>query len=241
MSELYRLVFRGEVLPGQHPAVVRKRLAQAASFDEAALEKLFSGRPVVLKRETDRTTAARFQALFKKAGARLRVLPVEAGEAHDRSDDRSAALPASARGPAPDGELELLPAGADVLREDERTPWRPRPVDTTHLRLQGAQFFVSEATPAEPALDVTHLSLAELGENLGPEQPAPQRVVQAPDLPVAPPGERLTPPAAPTPPAVDVDGIAFDLAEVGADIGTKPRPAPPPAPDVSHLKLVDGD
>ena len=40
MSELYRLTFRGEVLPGQHPAVVRKRLAQEAAFDDAVLDKL---------------------------------------------------------------------------------------------------------------------------------------------------------------------------------------------------------
>jgi hypothetical protein len=36
MSEAYRLIFRAEVLEGQHPAVVRKRLAEAAGFRRCA-------------------------------------------------------------------------------------------------------------------------------------------------------------------------------------------------------------
>ncbi|HEX7036792.1 MAG TPA: hypothetical protein VF210_13520 [Pseudomonadales bacterium] len=216
MSERFRLIFRGEVLPGQHPAVVRRRLSQAASFDEATLDRLFSGRPVVLKREADRATAARFQVLFKKAGARLRVVPAEAAAAHD-SDSESAPASTAAAEPSSEAGLALLPPGAPVLRDDERTPWRPREIDTSHLKLDGAQYVVAQVSPPVPAPDVSHLTLAEPGENLGPEAPAPRR------------------------PAVDVDAIAFDVAEPGADLDTRERAAPPPAPDVSHLTLVDDE
>lgn len=219
MSERFRLIFRGEVLPGQHPAVVRKRLSQAASFDDAALDRLFSGRPVVLKREADRATAARFQVLFKKAGARLRVMPVEAAAVQDSPPPDSGPVsgPTTAAEASGEGGLTLLPPGAPVLREDERTPWRPREIDTSRLNLDGAQYVVPEESRPLPAPDVSHLTLAEPGENLGPERPAPLR------------------------PAVDVDTVAFDLAEPGADLGTGQRAAPPPAPDVSHLGLVDDD
>ena len=77
-EERYRLVFRGELLDGQHPAVVKKRLEERLKLQPERLEQLFTGKPVVLKQAADTRTAARFQAAFKGAGARLRVLPTDA-------------------------------------------------------------------------------------------------------------------------------------------------------------------
>jgi hypothetical protein len=197
MSDVYRLVFRGEVLDGQHPAVVRKRLAQAADFDDGVLDKLFSGRPVVLKHAADTATAARFQALFKKAGARLRVLPVETDdEATEPSDD----------------ELQLLPAGADILRDDERSPWQPREIDTHVLALEDARITVAQEPPAAAGPDVSHLTMAEIGVDLGPRHQAPEHPVRAPDLEIAP---------------------------AGSDLGQQRRSAPPAPPDTSALRLME--
>ena len=60
----------------------------------AQVEKLFSGKPVVLKRGVDRPTAARYQALFKKAGGQLRVRPEPIGEGAAASDSSPAVSPA---------------------------------------------------------------------------------------------------------------------------------------------------
>ncbi len=73
MDEKYRLIFSGELLDGQHRAVVKRRLSELLTLKDGQVEKLFSGQPVVLKRGVDRETAARYQALFKKAGGQLRV------------------------------------------------------------------------------------------------------------------------------------------------------------------------
>ena len=73
MSERFRLLFRGEILEGQHQAVVKKRLAKLLGIDEAKAERLFAGKSVVIKKDADRATAERYQAEFKHAGARLRV------------------------------------------------------------------------------------------------------------------------------------------------------------------------
>ena len=73
MDEKYRLVFRGEVLEGQHRAVVQRRLKLAFEYSAGQLEKLFSGSAVVLKQSVDKETAASYQAIFKKAGGRLMV------------------------------------------------------------------------------------------------------------------------------------------------------------------------
>lgn len=247
MSDLYKLVFRGEVLEGQHPAVVRKRLAEAAAFDQAALDKLFSGQPVVLKRQADTATAARLQVMFKKAGARLRVLPVEGEEEMGGTSAPARAQPAtdSPRSGAPSSgshaALELLPAGSDILRTDERTPFRPREVETGGLALEGARFQVPEAPPQPAGPDLSHLTLAQTGADLGPRRPPPPDAVRAPELQIAEVGADLAPRAAAAPPAVDFASLAFDVAPPGSNLGQQASPPPPAAPDTSHLSLTSDD
>lgn len=243
MSELYKLVFRGEVLDGQHPAVVRKRLAEAAGFDAAALDKLFSGRPVVLKRAADAATAARLQLLFKTAGARLRALPAPADQAaagdqasSDPSRRAGDAAERAARAGEADQDLMLLPEGSEVLREDERSVWQPREVDTGALALEQPELATRPADPVPPAPDVSHLSLAETGVRLGAERP-PATPLPAPDLELAAAGVDLAPRAVQPPAPVDFASLRFEVAPAGADLGQKPSPPPPAAPDTAHLSL----
>ncbi len=253
MSDHYKLVFRGEVLDGQHPAVVRKRLATAGGFDDAALDKLFSGRPVVVKREADTATAARFQVLFKKAGARLRVLPLEVEDdlvqpagASAAGDGAGQQPDAAAPGDRSSGNFELLPAGSAILRDDERARWQPRHIDTGGLSLEGARFIVPDSASvgergrlaATGGPDVSHLSLAELGVDLSSARPEPAHVVEAPALEIAAAGEDLAPRAAPTPAPLHMDELDFDVAPAGADLGQRKPPPAPEAPDTSHLTLT---
>ncbi|MEZ5561284.1 MAG: hypothetical protein R3E86_22430 [Pseudomonadales bacterium] len=240
MSETYRLVFRGEVLDGQHPAVVRKRLAQALNLDEPRMDRLFSGEPVVLKREADTAAATHFQALFKKAGARLRVLPVAGHEAPPvratGGGGRAGAASASGSGESPrtrasSGQSDqttvsearagqpgmvLLPPGSDVLRDDERSRFEPAMPDTSHISL---------AQPGTRLSDGSGLIVDE---------------VAVPDFAVAELGTRLGEARTAAAPAVDLDEIDFDVAEAGAELGEKRRELPPAPPDTSHLS-VRGD
>ena len=50
MSEQYRLVFSAEVVEGQHPAVVKKRLAAVLKLDDERMNVLFSGKNPFLSR-----------------------------------------------------------------------------------------------------------------------------------------------------------------------------------------------
>ncbi len=248
MSESYKLVFRGEVLEGQHPAVVRKRLGESGGFAEEALDKLFSGRPVIVKREADTATAARFQALFRKAGARLRVLPVETGDDPLSTGPAAAAGPGTASAPASeaapgrsassDDGFELLPAGSDILRDDERSGFETREIDTGGLALEGARFVVDEAAPDAPSPDVSHLSVAEAGADLGGgaavQAPAD---VPVPSFEIAEPGADLSPRRAPDIPPIDPATVTFEVAPAGSDLGERKSSAPAAAPDVSHLSL----
>lgn len=211
MSERYRLLFRGEVHEGQHPAVVKKRLGQALKLDDERLETLFSGKAVILKRDADPPTAARYQALFKNSGARLRILAVD--KPADVPDERRPSADSGSR-----ASLELLPPRSDVLRAEERPGVEPVNVDVSHIGLQGAVFDLPDDVPAdEPeGPDVSHLSVADVGAKLSPAGAAPT-------------------------PSIDVDGVVFEVAEVGTTMDQRPRSAAPPAPDTSHLKIRPAD
>jgi hypothetical protein len=151
MSDTYKLLFRGEVLEGQHPAVVRRRLGEVLGLDEPRLERLFGGQPVVVRAEADADTATRLQALFRKAGARLRVVAVPPAEPAE-----------SAQPSGPAFDPELLPVGSDVLRDDEREPWCPREIDTDHLALQDpAQLVIDAGPPPPPPPDTSRFRLLE--------------------------------------------------------------------------------
>jgi hypothetical protein len=183
MSERYKLVYRGEVLEGQHPAVVRKRLAETASYGNEHLDLLFSGRPVVVKRDVDAATAARLRALFKQAGARLAVLAVESPAGAAAAPRGNAAPPehvgAAAERAAAD-DLQLLPSGSPVLRDDERQSWLPREIDTDGLSLADVGVTLGQtAPPPVPDVDLSALNfeVAPVGATLGDETRGPTPTV----------------------------------------------------------------
>ncbi len=254
MSDAYRLVFSGEVIEGQHPAVVRKRLAAVLKLADDKMDVLFSGKAVVVKKAADESTAARYQQAFQKAGARLRVLPAEGDEAmpapaaapqspaaETSAQTSDAAAPASADS---DG-LSVLPVGTPVLEEDERAQVAAVDIDTSHISVQGTVFDTGDGLDEADAVEapnVDHLTIAELGTELGFAERMEVVVAEVDanfDLAalgalMAEPGEAAEPP----PGAAAAD---FDVAEPGADLDQQKKDTPPAAPDTGHLKLVDDD
>ncbi len=249
MEDRYRLVFRGEVLDGQHAAVVKKKLGLALKLEGPRLDELFKGRPVVIKRDTDTATAARYQAAFKAAGARLRVLPVAGRtpapappvEASSAASRDAAGVDTQSSEPDADAAFSLRPRGADMLDPSERPKPRVVQVDVSHLSLAapGVRLGADTQSPAPVAPDTSHFTLAEPGADLGgAERIETLEVTLDPDWEVAQPGARLGGESKPVSPAVDLSRIHFDVAPRGADLGQKKAPPPPPAPDTSHLKLT---
>lgn len=74
--ELYKITFGGEVVGAMSRGEVAENLKARFKFNEAALEKMFSGKAVVLKSGLDKETAERFARGLWQAGARCRVEPV---------------------------------------------------------------------------------------------------------------------------------------------------------------------
>ena len=204
---------------------------------------------------TDQKPAARYQEAFKKAGARLRVLPVEAGDqaaeeasaaappaSSEATPASSEATPASSEAtPASQPGLNVLPVGSDLLTNSERSDVVDAEVDTSHLAVQDVPRVTRTQTPAVDVPNVDHFTLAELGAQIGSGEA--QEIVVAEidvDFDLAEVGAILGAlDSQPAVPPVDVDAIDFELAEPGADMGTAAKQQAPPPPDTSHLKLDD--
>lgn len=232
MEDRYRLVFRGEVLDGHHAAVVKKKLGAALKVDGARLEELFQGKPVVIKRDADTATSARYQAAFKRAGARLRVLPVA-----DRGP-QSEAMPAPQHQTA-DAAFTVRPVGS-LLDATERPAPRVVQVDISHLSLAAPGPLPAQRPQASPTVpDTSHFTLADVGADLSvqTEPIATLEVTLDADWALAEPGALLGT-SKPVQPAIDINSVNFDVAPAGADLGQRKAPPPPAAPDTSHLKLA---
>lgn len=164
MAELFNVYFRAELTPGADPAAVRSRLAALFKADEATLDRLFSGRQQLIRRNCSAQDAERYRSAMQRAGAIALVQPaVGASQASapaanpsptqsaPSSDGLSLAEPGALLGPppapappAPDtSHLSLAEAGEPIPGLDRPAP--PPPPDTSSLALAPAGADVLEA------------------------------------------------------------------------------------------------
>ncbi|MCZ6656882.1 MAG: hypothetical protein O7C67_06260 [Gammaproteobacteria bacterium] len=231
MEDRYRLVFRGEILEGQHSAVVKKRIGKALKLTEDKLDELFSGKAVVIAKNADARKTAKLQGTFKEAGARLRALRVEV---------KAAASKSQAAEPAPSseasGSIDILPVGSDVLNPDERANVAPADIDTAHLAIDEAETAIAGPSDDVTPPDVSHITVAEVGEDLSEAQTQATVEINI-DFEVAELGSRVGDPQDEPEPVVDVDELDFDLAEPGVTILEQQAPNTAPQPNTSHIQL----
>jgi hypothetical protein len=213
MDEKYRLVFRGEILEGQHRAVVKRRLSELMELSDAQLENLFSGDPVVIKRDVDKSTAAKYQTLFKQAGGRLQVLPQRTGEPPARravsQEGNDSASSASGAG------TDVRAASFTVVTNYAPPPDEPRAeIDAPDFDVAAVGTNILDVVDSEPVMmPDPDFELAEVGTVLVTE--SREEVFVA------------------------VRDVDFDVAEAGATIGVASPEVAGEAPDVSHLKLLE--
>ena len=68
-QDKYRVIFKGEISESASKDDVKAKLAKVLKMTEEKAEKLFSGKPVVIKKNANLETCKKIQAVFKKAGA----------------------------------------------------------------------------------------------------------------------------------------------------------------------------
>lgn len=161
----FDILFRGELTPGNSLEQVQARVAESFKLDEAAVEQLFSGAVVSLKRNIDRATAERIYQRLSEAGAVAKIVPSALNKSASNKSNPSnkpanestadqdankaftlaplgsdvlegAATPEQNQEPIPVDHLGLEPIGSNIVEEDEAETIEPVVVDTSHLTLE---------------------------------------------------------------------------------------------------------
>ncbi|GMU46133.1 MAG: hypothetical protein AMXMBFR26_09150 [Porticoccaceae bacterium] len=158
----YDLLFRGDIVPGRQLDDVKARVRELFQIDDARLASLFSGRPVLIRRDLGAAEAERYRDALAAAGALVELRPVSG------SPEGAAAPAAVTPQPTAVGDWGLTPVGADLLRSEERARSAPRAVDVGHLSVapSGADVLRPEERRevAPRIVDTSHLGLQALDD-----------------------------------------------------------------------------
>ncbi|OED50265.1 hypothetical protein ACH42_01265 [Endozoicomonas sp. (ex Bugula neritina AB1)] len=76
---LYKLIFEGKIQPGLKEKAVRKNLQTLFKADKAKMNRLFSGSPIVIRKNLTEEKIRPYEKAMVKAGAVCRILPVKGG------------------------------------------------------------------------------------------------------------------------------------------------------------------
>lgn len=209
----YDIYFRGEVLPGQDVQQVKQAVAAIFKANDAKLAQLFSGKLHTIKKSVDKATASKYQQAFKKAGAKAVItLAKPSNEKLSNEKPNNEKL----GNEKPGSDWNILPAGSDLLKPEERQQTVPVEVDISAIKMQ-SPFADPEAAHEDKPLPVApntdHISVAAVGEDMNPDRPAPA---------VEP----------------DIDLSEFSIAEVGAELVEKKPKDILPVPSTDHIKLL---
>lgn len=206
----FDLIFTGELVAGCDPAQVRRDLERLFKTDAAAVARLFTGKPVVIKKAIDEQTAQRYRAALQQAGAlcRIRPVPVEAAA------EVTAPVSASDQAATSLANAAILPPGTPFPEVRKVVP----PIfDFADL---------SVAPPGETLVD------APPAASVAPPAPGAYEV--------APPGEDLITPRPVTPaPIPDISALTLAPPRTEVLTSEERNKPSPPPPDPGDLTLAD--
>ncbi|NQX88633.1 MAG: hypothetical protein HRT77_08200 [Halioglobus sp.] len=262
-TERYDIYFAGQVQDGQEAQEVRIQFRALFDADDTTLDRLFSGRPNIIKRGCDRATAQRYKNAMERAGA-VPVIRAQQNTVHT-SKEKTAAEKIAALAAAPDetgyrqaqqvsqlasqatkpsdSGIELSPPGTAVLRESERAKPVNREVDTSALFIDTtATRLAAESQPPVLSLDISHLTVAEAGTTIPNLLTAETHVSPNTDaLSLAALGTDYSDCATPEPPppTLDLSGLSVDAPGANLVEGQYRKKHTDEMPATSHLSLSD--
>lgn len=110
MRERYNVVFEGKIMPGKDVKMVKDRLKALMKTDDDGIERLFIGKPVVVRKKLEKDIAEKYRNAFAQAGAMCDVkqdAPLEQNSAPE-SDPAPAAPGPVPEPPKPEVRLHYI-------------------------------------------------------------------------------------------------------------------------------------
>jgi len=178
-ADLFEIVFRGDIAPGADLDNVKKRLQVLFKADTGRVDRMFSGRPVVIRSGLNQADVNRYQQAMEKSGALVQVRPVygafdtvsDTVSGRSTKDSQPAAVDkldqnvdvSEAESASSGSHWGLTPVGADVLQDSEKRHHEDLDVDTSSISLAPSGSSVlneDERTVIEDQdIDTSHLDV----------------------------------------------------------------------------------
>jgi hypothetical protein len=215
MEERYNVYFAGQVMTGFDARAVRDKLATVFNADQATLDKLFSGKAQLIKRDCDAATAAKYKQALERAGAIPIIKSATANAAAPAA--KTTATPAATPPPgAPARAMTAAEKIAALAAAPDETRYQKSAADSAVADTRGATAAVRGETDS--------------GTNTGMETGHSGIALAPPGTAVLREEER----AAPVVREVDTSGLAIDATATRLSDAAPPSPEPP---DTRHLTM----
>ncbi|MCG8609885.1 MAG: hypothetical protein MI864_05045 [Pseudomonadales bacterium] len=253
-QQIFEIAFEGEIIPGVTLDLVKQNMTKLFKASPAQIEKMFSGKRVVLKSKLDKPTALKYQALLKKNGAVCRIgmiakqdnvqAPASTPQTATTTDSKQApsngksAVPVSTVSESKSAKKEVSQSSVKNTFEivkpnpfmDGSAEWPPlREVGNENIQLAGEKVD-SILSDLDLNLDAVGIRLSDEVEIVAPE------FENLDSMSIAPTGSQLSEEnQLPPPPAPDVEHLS--IAPAGEDLGELKQEKKALNPDISHLKL----
>jgi len=222
----FQVIINGQLADGVALAQTKQNIARLFKKTIEAVEPMFSGKRISIKKNLDRTTAKKYQQIIIKAGLKAGIAAMpEATSAEKTTTPKPQATILSdatlaTAGSIMDGRAKPEDANIDTsayrmdevgIILDETPPPADANIDTSAFVMDEVGTILDETPPtAAPEIDTSNISMREVGENLTEYEP---------------------------PPEVEFDLSQFSMGEIGEDIIASVTASPADI-DTSKLSLA---
>jgi hypothetical protein len=240
--ESYDIYFSGGLIKGSDPEKVKRKIGAMFKLEGERLERLFSGKPIPIKRGIDMDRAIKYRVAFRDAGGLVDIVPTgePAPTPKPSPEERPERRPPPQSQPAK--PVETLTLAEGPMEPPPEPPHREIVAPDFSLSKEG--FDLSDCTPevtAQPIPDISNLDLTKADSQLEEiEQPKPLHIdTSALDLDTSEHDlEEQRPPPTPN---IDTGSLSLSPAKQGTLEDCQKAVEPAAIPNLDHLKIVEGN
>ena len=215
----YQVIFSGKIIEHADIDMVKANVARTFSMPPDRIEKLFSGRRLVLKKDLDQATAERYRSTLQRAGALCEI------------EDTTASTPITEKPPVQPAP-SVQPAAPEIAAQTQSPVTQ---VDASGMSMAEPGIILAEPAPVPEAnIDTGDIDMAEVGITLAEPAPVPDANIDTGDIDMAEVGITLTEPEEFLAAEFDLGDMSLD--EAGAQL-VEPKKVAPADIDTSQLSL----
>lgn len=175
-DELFEIAFSGQIAEGADLEAVKLQIGKIFKADENRIAQMFSGRRVIIKRQADEATVAKYQSAFKKAEAICEIKPLS----EDQSAENQSEIEKPPQAQATTSTSASIESTEDYVSKYAESDQVPQALLTDPLGIEGGQIEAldTELAPVgsqmqhqikeqqAPTIDISGIDVAPVGSDL---------------------------------------------------------------------------